>query len=152
LSIGSPFGIVFAYTQGLVPGSDNKKKGIIVAGILWFVLFLIPALEYPANPPGVGDPETIYYRQILYPVFLAISGFSVLGLAFMYRNKGARHTKNTIIIPALYAAIMSVAYVGMPANPDPINAPMDLVISFRIMSAIAISAFWGLLGVIFGAF
>jgi predicted cobalt transporter CbtA len=38
----------------------------------------------------------------------------------------------------------------MPANPDPINAPMDLVIGFRITSAITISMFWGVLGVIFG--
>jgi len=40
----------------------------------------------------------------------------------------------------------------MPANPDPINAPMDLVMGFRITSAITIGMFWGLLGVIFGTF
>jgi predicted cobalt transporter CbtA len=40
----------------------------------------------------------------------------------------------------------------MPSSPDSINAPMDLVISFRIASAITLSIFWGLLGVIFGAF
>jgi predicted cobalt transporter CbtA len=152
LSIGSLFGIVFAYARSFVPGSNNKKKALIVASILWFVLFFIPAFKYPANPPGVGDPETIYYRQILYIVFLAISGFSALGLAFIYKNKGAWHAKKIIIIPAAYAAIMAIAYLGMPPNPDTIHAPMDLVISFRIMSAVTISVFWGLLGVIFGAF
>ena len=60
LSIGSLFGIVFAYARSSVPGSNNKKKGLIVAGIMWFTLFLIPVLKYPANPPAVGDPETIY--------------------------------------------------------------------------------------------
>src|SRR5215204_4970490 len=109
LSIGSLFGIVFAYTRRSIPGSDNKKKALFVAGIMWLVLFLIPALKYPANPPAIGDPDTIYYRQSLYVAFLAMS-----------------------------------------ANPDPINAPMDLVIGFRITSAITISMFWGVLGVIFG--
>jgi Probable cobalt transporter subunit (CbtA) len=125
LSIGSLFGIVFAYTHNSVPGSNNKKKALIVAGIMWFVLFLIPALKYPANPPAVGDPETIYYRQSLYVAFLVISGFSALGLAFLYRKMGALNIKKAII-PAAYAAIISGAYLAMPANPDPINAPMDL--------------------------
>jgi predicted cobalt transporter CbtA len=151
LSIGSLFGIVFAYTHSSVPGSNNKKKALIVAGIMWFVLFLMPALKYPANPPAVGDPETIYYRQSLYVAFLAISGFSALGLAFLYRKMGALNIKKAII-PVAYAAIISGAYLAMPANPDPINAPMDLVLGFRITSAITISMFWGLLGVIFGTF
>ena len=151
LSIGSLFGIVFAYARGAVPGANNKKKGLIVAGIMWFALFLMPALKYPANPPAVGDPETIYYRQALYLAFLAISGFSALGLAFLYRKMGSLRTKNAII-PAAYAAIMAGAYVAMPANPDPLNAPMDLVLGFRITSAITISLFWSLLGIIFGAF
>jgi predicted cobalt transporter CbtA len=151
LSIGSLFGIVFAYARSSVPGSNNKKKGLIVAGIMWFALFLMPVLKYPANPPAVGDPETIYYRQFLYLTFLAISGFSALGLAFLYRKMEFLHTKKAII-PVAYAAIMAGAYLAMPANPDPLNAPMDLVIGFRITSAITISLFWGLLGVIFGAF
>ena len=151
LSIGSLFGIVFAYARSSVPGSNNKKKGLIVAGIMWFVLFLMPALKYPANPPSIGDPETIYYRQSLYVAFLAISGFSALGLAFLYRKIRSLHIRKAII-PAAYAAMMAGAYLAMPANPDPINAPVDLVIGFRITSAITITLFWGLLGVIFGAF
>jgi predicted cobalt transporter CbtA len=151
LSIGSLYGIVFAYTRGLVPGSNNKKKALIVAGIMWFVLFLMPALKYPANPPAVGNPETIYYRQSLYIAFLAISGFSALGLAFLYQ-KVASLNINKAIIPSAYAAIMAGAYLAMPANPDSINAPIDLIIGFRITSAITISMFWGLLGIIFGTF
>src|SRR5918999_3432244 len=152
LSIGSLYRIVFAYTRGSISGiNNNKKKALIVASIMWFVLFFMPALKYPPNPPAVGNPETIYYRQSLYVVFLAISGFSALGLAFLYRKIASSNTKKTII-PSAYAAIMAGAYLAMPANPDPINAPIDLVIGFRITSGITISMFWALLGVIFAAF
>jgi predicted cobalt transporter CbtA len=157
LSIGSLYGIVFAYTRRSISGNNNnKKKALIVAGVMWLVLFLVPALKYPPNPPAVGDPETIYYRQSLYVAFLAISGFSALGLALLYRKMVVASSNNTtkmmIILPsALYAAIMAGAYLAMPANPDPINAPIDLVMGFRITSAITISMFWALLGVIFGA-
>src|SRR5918997_1157527 len=151
LSIGSLFGIVFAYTHNSIPGSNNKKKALIIAGIMWFVLFLIPALKYPANPPAVGDPETIYYRQTLYIAFLTISGFSALGLAYLYRKMGSLNSRK-VIIPAAYAVIIAGAYLAMPSSPDPINAPLDLVIGFRVASAVTLSIFWGLLGVIFGAF
>src|SRR5918994_1628801 len=106
LSIGSLYGIVFAYTHSSISGiNNNKKKALIVASIMWFVLFFMPALKYPPNPPAVGNPETIYYRQSLYVVFLAISGFSALGLAFLYRKMVVASSNNTkkaiiIIIPS----------------------------------------------------
>jgi predicted cobalt transporter CbtA len=151
MSIGSLFGIVFAYSRPSMPGSNNKKKALVLAAMMWFVLFLVPALKYPANPPAVGDPETIYYRQSLYVAFLAISGFSALGLAVLYRKMGRNGTKK-FIAPGIYAAIMIATFTGMPPNPDQITVPMDLVTNFRIASAATMSMFWGLLAVILGAF
>ena len=150
-SIGALFGVVFAYSRSSLPGSNNKKKALILAGIMWFVLFLIPALKYPANPPAVGDPETIYYRQSLYIAYLAISGLLALGLAFLYRKIGKVRVKK-VIVPVVYTALMTGTYVVMPPNPDAINAPMDLVTGFRIASGFTMSIFWGLLGIILGAF
>jgi predicted cobalt transporter CbtA len=151
LSLGSLFGIVFAYGRNSVPGSNNIKKALIIAGIMWFTLFLVPALKYPANPPAVGDPETILYRQGLYLALLAISGSSALGLALLHRKMGPMQSKK-VIVPAAYAAIMAGAFFVMPANPDSISAPMDLVTGFRIASVLTMSMFWGLLGVTLGAF
>jgi predicted cobalt transporter CbtA len=151
LAIGALFGIVFAYARGSLPGSSNKKKALILAGIMWLVIFLIPAFKYPANPPAIGEPETINYRQNIYLAFIAISGFSALGLALLYRKMVAIKAKKAIV-PATYAAIMAVAFIATPPNPNAINAPMDLVIGFRIVSAFTMSVFWGLLGIILGAF
>jgi predicted cobalt transporter CbtA len=156
-SIAALFGIVFAYSRKSIPGSNNKKKALILAGIMWFVMFVVPALKYPANPPAVGDPETIYYRQSLYIVYLAISGFAALGIALMYRklNQVVKTDKDSkmllIVLPAvIYGVIMITAHLAMPPNPDVINASMDLVIAFRIASGFTMSIFWGLLGIILG--
>jgi predicted cobalt transporter CbtA len=151
LSIGALFGVVFAYARDSLPGSNNKKKALILAGVMWLVLFMIPAFKYPANPPAVGDPETISYRQSIYVAFLAISGLGALGLAYLYRKMGAMRSKKAIV-PAIYAAMMAAAFLAMPPNPDQISAPMDLVISFRIASAFTMSVFWGLMGIMLGAF
>jgi predicted cobalt transporter CbtA len=151
VSIGALFGIVFAYARDSIPGSNNKKKALVLAGVMWLVLFMVPALKYPANPPAVGDPETISYRQSIYLAFLAVSGMSALGLAYLYRKLGPMQAKKAIV-PAIYAAIMAAAFVAMPPNPDEIAAPMDLVTNFRIVSAFTMSMFWGLLGIVLGAF
>lgn len=153
-SYGALFGIIFAYGRKSIPGSSEIKKALILAGVMLLVLYIVPALKYPANPPSVGDPETLSYRQSLYIPYLAISGFSALGLAFLYRKLGKanKNEAKKILVPVIYGAIMIVAYAAMPPNPDAITAPMDLVTGFRIASGFTMSVFWVLLGVILGAF
>ena len=112
-----------------------------------FVLFLVPALKYPANPPAVGNPATIYYRESLFIGFIAVSGFSTLGLALLYR-KLENNQQRKIGIPLIILLIMIGAYLVFPPNPDKITIPMDLIMRFRIASVFTTSIFWGLLGII----
>jgi len=149
ISSGALFGIVFAYGRKALPGDSNKQKALFLAGILWFVLYLMVAIKYPANPPAVGDPETIYYRQSLYVGYLAISGFTALGLALAWKRVQLGSKK--ILFPLIYAAIMIVAYVALPPNPDKIGISMDLIHTFRVVTALTIGLFWGILGIVFGS-
>ncbi|MGH9992360.1 MAG: CbtA family protein [Nitrososphaera sp.] len=151
MSVGALFGIVFAYSRGSLPGSSEKKKALILAGILWLVIYLMPAIKYPANPPAVGDPETIYYRQSLYLAFLAISGLGALGLALLYRRMKFTRVKK-VAIPLAYAAIMAGAFLLLPPNPDKITAPLDLVLGFRLASGFTMTVFWVLIGIVSGIF
>ena len=52
-SIGALFGLVFVYARNSLPGYSDLKKGLILAGIMFFVLFLVPTLKYPSNPPAI---------------------------------------------------------------------------------------------------
>jgi predicted cobalt transporter CbtA len=147
--LASLFGVVFVFARSKLPGKNNKQKAILLAGIMWLVLFLMVALKYPANPPAVGDPETIYYRETLYVGYILISGLAALGMAVIWIR--TRMNSKKIIIPLMYAAIMITAYVVMPSNPDKIEISMDLIQTFRILTAITIGVFWGILGIIFGS-
>ena len=154
MSLAALFGLVFLYGRSSILSHSNSdlRKALMLAGIMWFALFLIPALKYPANPPAVGDPETIYYRESLYLAILTISGFSALGLALAYRSLGLSSSKTMKIITFvfIYAVVMITTYVILPPNPDEIAIPMDLVQEFRFASTFTMSVFWGLLGIIFG--
>jgi predicted cobalt transporter CbtA len=46
---------------------------------------------------------------------------------------------------------MVTAFVVMTSNPDKIEISMDLIQTFRILSAITIGVFWGILGITFGS-
>jgi len=157
ISLGALFGIVFVYSRPLLlqRSNNNIRKALILAGIMWFVLFLVPALKYPANPPAVGNPETIYYRESLYLGLVAVSGFSALGLALLYRKYGNKVPNNRnkfIIVLIIYAAIIVGAFYILPPSPDKISVPQDLVQDFRVTSVLTMSIFWGLLAITFGAF
>jgi len=146
-SVGALFGIVFAYSRKILPGDHHVKKALVLSGIMWFTIFLIPFLKYPANPPTVGDPETVVLRAILYLSFIAISGLGTIGFYQLYKRleKGKR-----ILAFIGYAAFISATFIAMPENPDEITAPMELVNGFRIMSIFAVSIFWISVGVILG--
>jgi predicted cobalt transporter CbtA len=159
ISLSALFGIVFVYSRNSLPGSNNKKKALVLTGIMFVVLFLIPTLKYPANPPAVGSPDTIYYRESLYIGFIAISGFSSLTLALLYTKKLVKNnnrsskSKENIAIPVLlYLVIMGSAYLLFPPNPDKIMISMDLIMTFRIAGAFTIGSFWWLLGITLGSF
>ena len=148
-SIGALFGIVFAYSRRILPGEHNVKKALVLAGTMWLTIYLIPFLKYPANPPTVGDAETVVLRATLYLAFIAISGFSVIG--FYQLSKKFQGRKKLVAVIG-YAAFMIAMFVVMPPNPDEIAAPMELVNGFRVMSVVAVSVFWLALGIILGLF
>lgn len=147
MSIGSLFGIVFALSKNSLPGKTDIQKSLVLAGIMWFTISFIPFLKYPANPPGVGESETVVLRGILYLIYIGISGFGALGF---YKLSKKLKTRKLIVI-AWYAVFMGIAFFAMPANPDPITLSMDLVNSFRIMSVFTVSLYWISLGLILGA-
>lgn len=148
-SIGALFGIVFAFSRKALPGKHNVKKALVLAGIMWLTIYFIPFLKYPANPPTVGDPDTVVLRGILYLSFIAISGFGVVGF-YKLSKKLPKSKKIASLIG--YTVFVSVIFVVMPQNPDQITAPLDLVNGFRTMSVFAVSIYWISLGIILGMF
>jgi len=148
MSIGALFGIVFAYSRNSLPKGHTVKKTFVLAAIMWLVIFLIPFLKYPANPPTVGDADTVVLRQILYLLFIAISGFSAVGFFVLYK-KLQNKKKGFAFIG--YAVFITAVFFMMPPSPDEVTAPMDLVNGFRTMSVVAVSTFWVAEAIILGA-
>ena len=149
IAMGSLFGIVYALSRNSLPGKNDVTKAVILAGIMWIIIYLIPFLKYPANPPTVGDGETVALRAILYISFILISGFG----AFTFYKLSQKFQNNQKYLGLLgYAVFIVIAFFAMPENPDQITAPINLVNEFRLMSILGVSSFWGSVGIILGVF
>ena len=48
-----------------------------------------------------------------------------------------------IIFLLIYAGVMIAEYLGMPANPDKISISMELIQTFRILTALTIGILFG---------
>ena len=137
------------YPRNSLPGKNDVTKAVILAGIMWITIYLIPFLKYPANPPTVGDGETVVLRAILYISFILISGFG----AFVFYKLSKKFQNNKKYLGLLgYVVFIVIAFFAMPENPDQITAPMNLVNEFRLMSILGVSSFWGSIGIILGLF
>ncbi|HII36554.1 MAG TPA: CbtA family protein [Nitrosopumilaceae archaeon] len=148
LSTGALFGVVFAYSRHVLPGGNHIKKALVLAGIMWFTIFFIPFLKYPANPPTVGDPNTIVLRSSLYIAIIILSGLGALGFSRIYKRM--QKSMKRLLVPIGFAVYISTIFVLLPPSPDAITAPMDLVNGFRIVSVLTVTMTWIINAMILG--
>jgi len=147
VSIGALFGIVYVLSRSVLPGNHDIKKALALAGVMWLVLFMVPFLKYPANPPTVGDADTVELRSMLYLAAIAFSGLSALGFYFVSRKmNGSRR----LLAGLGYCIVISGILWTMPENPDENTAPVQLLEGFRVSSVLAVSAYWIALPLILG--
>ena len=148
-AMGSLFGIVYALSRNSLPGKNDVSKAVVLSAIMWVTLYLIPFLKYPANPPTVGDADTVVLRTILYLSFIAISGIG----AFAFYKLSTKFQNNRKYLGLVgYAVFIIVVFFAMPENPDEVTAPMNLVNEFRLVSVLGVSSFWATVGLILGLF
>ncbi len=135
-------GLTVHATQGWAPRTWSlARRGAVLAGLLGWSVAIFPFLKYPANPPGVGEPDSIGYRQTLYIGFMALA---VLGLALATALR--RRTGGWLVPSLFYAAWALGIYVLMPPNPDPVQLSEAIVRPFRALSLAGLVIFWTVLG------
>jgi len=150
---GLLFGSAYAIAQPHLPGSWGRlRRGLLLALAAYWAVGLLPFLKYPANPPGVGDPDTIDFRQRLYLAML-VGAILLVAAAYGAGRRAAPRLGQlgaSALTLGIVAAGSVVLFFGLPNNPDAIRAPLPLVLDFRLHSLAGITLFWLLTGLGFG--
>ena len=153
---GLLFGLVAYFAQTLWPAAWTAYRfGLSLALLVGWSVAVLPFLKYPANPPGVGETETIAYRQWLYFGFLGLSAVGTALAVGIYRwltrsaSSGPAGRLPAALAVTVYVILVIIVYLVMPANPDPVEMPTGLVWPFRVVAFLGLFLFWAVLG---GAF
>lgn len=153
-AVGGLFALVFAFTYGRVGRLDARATAGLLALAAFIALVVVPDLKYPANPPAVGNSETIGERTTLFFIMLAISIAGLVLAVNLALGLARRHGGWTagIVAGAVYIAIIAVAQLALPViNEVPEGFPADLLWKFRIASLGMHAVLWTTIGLAFGA-
>lgn len=155
VAIGVIFAVVFASVRHRMTARTDFGRSLQLAAGAFFAVSLLPALKYPANPPGVGEAETVTGRTLTYFSLIAV-GIVILFAAHHLRNyllaRGWSSSRTVTATAAAAAVLAGVALWAWPANPDPIPAdvPAALLWQFRLASLAELAGMWAVLGFSFG--
>ncbi|MBV9455877.1 MAG: CbtA family protein [Rubrobacter sp.] len=153
VTVGGIFGMVYAYFRSRLLSNSEWSRSLSLTSAAFFGVFLIPFLKYPANPPGVGSPETIGSRTTEYFAMVTLSLVVVVSTWYVARELRARGMSTPVrqLVVALGSVVViGVLYSALPAGPDPGEFPAGLLWDFRLSSLGTQVIFWAGLGVIFG--
>ncbi|NVZ51358.1 CbtA family protein [Pseudomonas sp. B6002] len=154
VSLGGIFSLVFAYALGRIGKVGPRGLAALLALAAFVTLILVPGLKYPANPPSVGDPETIAQRTQLFFLMLLVSVAAAVIAINAARKLIARRGvwAGAILGVALYIVIVSVASSLFPViNEVPEQFSAVLLWKFRVASLGIQLVLWTTLGLVFGA-
>ena len=153
LFLGLIFGFACAVLWRGLPGRTAFARSIRLATVAFVAWVLVPALKYPANPPAVGDPDTVGQRTASYLGLMAASlilAYMAWSLWQILSERGDDGAKRFAIVVGGYLAVIALFYVIFPANPDSLDVPAHLMWHFRIDSLAGNALLWLVVGTVFG--
>ncbi len=153
LAVGGIFALVFAFAYGRIQPANARALSALLATLGFVILAVVPALEYPANPPSVGNPETIGARTGAYFLLIAISvAAMVLAMQVQRRLHHSLGVWNAgLIAIVIFVIVTAAASHFMPDFDEvPPGFPVALMWKFRVAAMEMQLLLWGVLGFFFG--
>jgi hypothetical protein len=153
-AFGGLFALVFAYAYGRVGALSARALSAWLALGAFIALVIVPNVKYPANPPSVGDPETIGMRTGLFFLMIAIS-LAALVFSLKVRRRAALKLgtwNGSIVAGVVFVVIIAAVQLSMPTiNEVPAAFPAVLLWKFRVAAIGMQVIMWTTIGLLFGA-
>lgn len=152
-AFGGLFALVFAAAHARAARVGPRATAALLAVAGFVAVYLVPNLKYPANPPAVGEADTIATRTALYFTMLGISvAAAVAALAIRRALERTQGPWNAALIAgALYVLVVGIAAAWLPGvNEVPAEFPATVLWQFRLSSLGMQAVMWTTLGLGFG--
>jgi predicted cobalt transporter CbtA len=153
ISMGGLFALAFAFGYGRIGRATPARTALWLAAGGFVVVFLVPFLKYPANPPSVGDPATIGRRTELYLAMIVCSLLAAVAALRIRAWLAARRdpTTATVVAGLSYLAVVVAAGLILPGIHEvPKGFPATTLWRFREASVGLSALMWATIGTLFG--
>ncbi|CAN7514764.1 CbtA family protein [Rhizobium rhizogenes] len=153
-AVGGLFALVFAFVYGRISSLGARGTAALLAIAAFVTISLVPDLKYPANPPAVGNPDTIGARTELFFIMIVASIVGMIVAVGFGRRLVARYGSwNGVILAGIgyFVFIGLIQYLLPPINEVPEQFSAIVLWQFRITSLGMHAILWATLGLGFGA-
>jgi Probable cobalt transporter subunit (CbtA) len=164
IGMGALFSIVYAVCLGRVGRLGPRPLALLVALAGFLGLYLVPFLKYPANPPAVGQADTIQQRTTMY-LLMVLSSVLLLALAgWLGQRLRARfgNWNASLLAGAVFVVAIGIVMAALPSvgeTPPPLvdatgtirypGFPADVLFHFRLYSVAGQLLLWSVIGLLF---
>jgi hypothetical protein len=132
---------------------SSRAMSALLAACGFIAVYVVPNLKYPANPPSVGQPETIGQRTALYFIMLGLSVAAMVIATAMRKRLATRHGSwnAALVSMAFYLVMVRAGASLLPSiNEVPAEFPAVVLWQFRMASAGMQLIMWSTFGLVFG--
>jgi hypothetical protein len=153
VALGGLFSLVFAYAYGRVGAFSARVTSALLALGAFVTINVIPFTKYPANPPTVGNPDTIDKRTVLFLAMIAITVLAAIAAGRIRRDLLTRTSawNAALLAVAGFIAIVVIAQLILPpVHETPPGFPADVLYRFRLASLGISLTLWTTIGLGFG--
>lgn len=154
VALGGLLALVLAYAYGRLGALRARATAALLALGAFAAITLVPSTKYPANPPSVGNADTIDRRTVLFFAMIAITVLALIAAARARRQLAPRlgSWNAAIAAGALFVGVVALAELILPAvHETPAGFPADVLYRFRIASLGINATLWLGLGLGLGA-
>lgn len=154
VALGGIFSLVFAYAHGRIGAMGPRATAAVLAAVGYLTIVLAPFTKYPANPPAIGNPDTVGRRTVAYFVMIAVCVLGAIAAARIRRQLLPRLGAWNSALGALacFVVVVGAAQLILPAfHETPAGFPADVLYRFRVASLGINLTLWTTIGLGFGA-
>lgn len=153
VAFGGIAALAYCFALGRVGRFGPRATALLLSGCGLLAVYVVPFLKYPANPPSVGEPDTIGKRTSLYFLMMVLSLLLTIAATLLGKRLAPRLGTwwATVVAVIGFVVVIGLAYAFLPAvNEVPKDFPATLLWRFRLSALGIQGVLWGAFGLLFG--
>ncbi|MEU1043120.1 CbtA family protein [Streptomyces sp. NPDC005551] len=154
IAFGGIAALAYCFALGRIGRFGPRASALLLSTAGLVAVYVVPFLKYPANPPSVGDADTIGKRTTLYFLMVVLSVLLAVATVILGKRLAPRlgNWNATLAAGAFFVAAVGLAYAFLPAVDEvPRDFSGTLLWQFRLAALAIQLTLWTSFGLVFGA-